>query len=221
MFQQVDLAVAGLVEPPLTYDPVHRCFRRTDRRRTTMVKRSADRAKTPEEMTDEELGHYYAERQPRRKHRWGWPNRPLTSDPTDAVRTQLARQFCGDADDVNGRLRRSFFTQALHEVEEELLGDDGSAVGLMLAGRLVTCWAMTVWVDLELLDQTHKLACLFPAAVRAKAALAESVDRQFRAAVRTWESYTFRTRGCVPSFPESARNRIAQYFNSAGPGAVN
>jgi hypothetical protein len=30
MFCEVDLAVAGLVEPPLTYDPVHRCFRRLD-----------------------------------------------------------------------------------------------------------------------------------------------------------------------------------------------
>jgi hypothetical protein len=105
---------------------------------------------------------------------------------------------------------------SLHEIEEEVLGDDDSAIGLMLVGRLVTSWAMSVWMDLELLDRTHELACLCPAGVKAKGALAESVERKFRGALRAWESYQDRTRGQAPKIFESAQNRLSLYFQAAG-----
>jgi hypothetical protein len=221
MAQAVDLAVARLVEPPLAYDSVHNAFRRTDRRRMTMVKPSANLAETIEDMTPAEQAEFYAKRQPRNICRWRRANRPLAPDPTDPVRERLAYQFCGDADDPDARIIRKSFSHSLREIEEELLDGDDSVVGLMLVGRLVTSWAMTVWTDLELLDRTHELACTFPAAVRAKAALAESVDHQFRAALRAWESYCDRTRGSVPSLSELSRNRVSQYFRSPACAGAN
>ena len=145
----------------------------------------------------------------------------LAPDPTDKVLLRLARKFCGDADDVHSQFVRRAFAIALREVEEELLDGDDSAVGLMLAGRLVTSWAMTVWMDHELLDRTHQLACVHPAAVKAKAALAEAVGRQFRASLRAWESYCERTRGTVPSVSGAGLNRISRYYQAAAEAGAN
>jgi hypothetical protein len=217
--QAVDLALPSLVRAPLFYDPVHRAFRRTDRRYTTMVKATADLEKKAEEAPDEATLRREFGLQPRKKHRWLRPNRPLAPDLTWNLRASLARVIFWGEDSFEAKVTRNEFCRALLEVEQELLGGDDSAVGLMLAGRLVTAWAMTLWADAEVMDRPHEMSCSFPSGLRAKAAVAEAMGRQFQAALRAWESYCMRSLGLVPGLPESSRNRIAQFFNSAAsPG---
>jgi hypothetical protein len=157
--------------------------------------------------------------QPRKKYRWQRPNRPLAPDLTGNLRDTLARSIYWGKDALEARVTRNEFCRALREVEQELLGGDESAVGLMLAGRLVTAWAMSLWADAEVMYMSHQMSCSYPSALRAKAAVAEAMGRQFQAALRAWESYCLRSRGFVPGLPESSGNRIAQFFNSAAyPG---